>query len=197
MEAAIVESRNTGGMVMIEHDYHPFGAYYRIAATFSGEPEDYRNGQPILYGSPRLHYIRCADDVHYVRLAKDPDGKLFDIDLHGEFLCDFRLDAADEQPAAMAYLSTGDKSGFHPVTEQIISSDESQGMNREQILEQRAGIMSVEFLGFVPDHVFMVRPELAGSDVVATDDGVFLAPRFNPGSWYLMDNPEFLGEVVP
>ena len=176
----------------MKHDYQPFGSYYRITQTFQGEPGDYRNDQPILYGSPRLHYIQCAADVYYIRLAKDHDGKLFDVDLHGEFLCDFRLDSADEQPAAMAYLMSGDKSGFHPVTQQIITDDEAQGMDRDQILELRAGIMSVEFLGFVPAHVFMIRPELEGNDEVSTEEGVVSVARFNPGSWYLLDNPEFL-----
>lgn len=172
------------------NDYQAFGAYYRISSTYDN-PGDYFHGFPILYGSPRLHHIKCAPGVYYIRLAKDLDEKLFDIDLQGEFLCDFRLDAADEQPAAMAYLMSGNKSGLHPVTQQIISADEVQGLDREQILELRAGIMSTEFLGFVPDHVFMVRPELAGSDEVATEDGVVLAPRFRPGSWCLLDNPEF------
>lgn len=183
----------------MKHDYQPFGAYYHIAQTFSGEPGDYRNGQPVLYGSPRLHAIPepCAPGIYYIRLAKDPDGELFDIDLYGEFLCDFRLDAADDQPAAMAYLMSGNKSAFHPVTQQIISVDEASGFGREQILERRAGIMSVEFLGFVPDHVFMVHPELVGNDEVPTDGGVVSVPRFRPGSWYLMDNPEFLCEVEP
>lgn len=176
----------------MKHDYSPFGAYYRIPEIFLGDHEDYRSGQPILYGSPRLHHIQCSADIYYIRLAKDPKGDLFDIDLKGEFLCDFRLDAADEQPAAMAYLMSGDKSGFHPVTQQIITADEAQGLDREQIFERRAGIMSVEFLGFVPDHVFMVRPELMGSDEVAVDDGIVFVQRFNPGNWYLYDNPEFI-----
>lgn len=176
----------------MKHDYQPFGAYYRITQTFQGEPGDYRNGQPILYGSPRLHYIQCAHDIYYIRLAKDPNGDLFDIDQHGEFLCDFRLDAADEQPAAMAYLMSGDKSGLHPVTLQIITADEAQGLDQGQILERRAGIMSIEFLGFVPAHVFIVRPELAGRDEVLTEDVIVSVPRFNPGSWYSLDNPEFL-----
>lgn len=180
----------------MKHDYQPFGAYYRILTTFSGDPEGYRNGQPILYGSPRLHYIQCAADVYYIRLAKDLSGRLLNIDLHGEFLCDFRLDSADEQPAAMVYLSNGDKSGFHPVTQQIISVDEASGLDQEQILELRAGIMSVEFLGFVPDHVFMIQPDLVGSDEVLIDNGIVMIPRFQPGSWYLLDNPEFLREVV-
>lgn len=124
------------------------------------------------------------------------EGRLFDVDLQGEFLCDFRLDAADQQLAATAYLMSGNKSGLHPAAQQIITADEAQGLDREQILERRAGIMSTEFLGFVPDHVFMVRPEFAGSDEVVIEDGVVFVPRFNPGSWYLMDNPEFLGEVV-
>ena len=177
---------------MSKHDYRPFGAYYSITKTFQGEPGDYRNGQPILYGSARLHHIQCAPGIYYIRLAKDPEGKLFEVDLQGEFLCDFRLDAADQQPAAMAYLMSGDKSGLHPVTQQIITADEAQGLGREQILERRAGIMSVEFLGFVPDHVFMVRHELAGSDEVVTEDEVVSVLRFNPGSWHLLDNPEFL-----
>lgn len=196
MEAAIVGRRTAGGMDM-KHDYQPFGAYYRILKHFSGDPEDYRKNQPILYGSPRLHYIQCNADVYYIRLAKDLEGRLLDIDLHGEFICDFRLDATDDQPAAMEYLTTGDKSGFHPVTQQIIADDEAQDMDREQILERRAGIMSVEFLGFVPEHVFMDQPDLAGSDEVSTDNGIVVIPRFQPGSWYLLDNPEFLGEVAP
>lgn len=176
----------------MKYDYQHFGAFYHIAQTFQGDPGNYRNGQPILYGSPRLHYIQCDADVCYIRLAKDPEGRLFDIDLQGEFLCDFRLDAADEQPAATVYLMSGDKSGFHPVTQQIITADEAAGLGREHILERRAGIMSTEFLGFVPAHVFMIHPELAGSDEVATEDGLVSVPMFLPGSWYLLDNPEFL-----
>ena len=180
-------------MVMIgKQDYQPFGAYYSISEVFNGEPVDYRNCQPILYGFPRLHYIQCAPGVYYIRLAKDLEGKLQGIDVKGEFVCDFSLSNVEEQVHAMAYLTIGDKSGLHPVTQQIIAMDESQGLDREQVLNLRAGIMSVEFLGFVPDHVFMVRPDLAGSDTIDTEDGSISIPRFNGGSWFELDNPEFL-----
>ena len=174
------------------HDYQMFGAYYSVSEVFNGEPGDYRNGQPILYGSPRLHYIRCAPGVYYIRLAKDLEEQLFDIDIQGEFLCDFALGSVDEQSLALTYLSTGDKSGLHPVAQQIITMDEANGLDKEQVLNMRAGIMSKEFLGFVPDQVFMVRPYLAEVDVVETDEGQISIPRFDGGSWYQLDNPEFL-----
>ncbi len=177
----------------MRHDYAPFGAYYTVDSTFN-DPTDYRHGQPILYGSPRLHYIQCAPDVYYIRLAKDPVERLLDIDKTGEFLCDFRLDSADGQTLALGYMLMGDTSGMHPVTQMIVQGDEAFGLDREQVIERRAGIMSAEFLGFVPAHVFLVRPELAGSDEVEVDGETVEIPRFRPGSWYVTDNPEFLPE---
>ena len=175
----------------MRHDYASFGAYYTVTSTFN-DPTDYRHGQPILYGSPRLHYIQCAPDVYYIRLAKDPAERLLDIDKTGEFLCDFRFDSADDQTLALGYMLMGDTSGMHPVTQMIVQGDEAFGLDREQVIERRAGIMSVEFLGFVPEHVFMVRPELAGSDEVEVEGETVEVPRFRPGSWYADDNPEFL-----
>ena len=182
----------------MRHDYQHFGAYYTITEVFN-DPTDYRHGQPVLYGSPRLHYIRCSEDVFYIRLAKDPQEALLDIDKAGEFLCDFRLDSADGQTLAMTYMLTGDTSGMHPVTQTLIAQDEAEGLDREAIIEKRAGIMTVEFLGFVPAHVFEVRPELAEVDVIEIDSGsiwveneVIFVPRFSPGNWHIEDNPEFL-----
>lgn len=175
----------------MRHDYQHFGAYYAIASTLD-KPGDYLHGAPILYGSPRLHYIQCAPGVYYIRLAKDPQEALLDIDTHGEFLCDFRLDSADGQTQALAYMLTGDKSGFHPVTQQIIAMDEAAGLDREAIIERRAGIMTSEFIGFVPAHVFEVRPELARADEVTVDGETVSVTRFRPGSWHVEDNPEFL-----
>ena len=175
----------------MRHDYQHFGAYYAITEVFN-DPTDYRHGQPVLYGSPRLHYIRCSQDVFYIRLAKDFAEALLDIDTHGEFLCDFRLDSADGKTLALAYMLTGDTSGMHPVTQAIIAMDEAEGLDREAIIEKRAGIMPAEFMGFIPEHVFMVRPDLAGSDSVEMDGEVVDTPRFRPGNWYTEDNPEFL-----
>ena len=175
----------------MRHDYHYFGAYYTVTETFN-DPTDYRHGQPILYGSPRLHYIKCAPDVYYIRLAKDPEERLLDIDKQGEFLCDFRLDSVDRQLTAQDYLLTGDKSGLHFVTQSIIAMDEAEGLDREVIIERRAGIMTSEFLGFVPDHVFMVRPDLAGADEIEVEGEVVAVPRLRSGSWFKSDNPEFL-----
>ena len=175
----------------MRHDYASFGAYYTVTSTFN-DPTDYRHGQPILYGSPRLHYIQCAPGVFYIRLAKDPAETLLDIDTHGEFLCDFRLDSADGQTLALTYMLTGDKSGFHPVTQALIAQDEADGLDRESIIEKRAGIMTAEFLGFTPQHVFMVRPELAGADEIEVDGETVAVPRFRVGSWHADDNPEFL-----
>lgn len=175
----------------MRHDYSHFGAYYAITQTLD-KPGDYFHGAPILYGSPRLHYIQCAPGVFYIRLAKDPQEALLDVDKHGEFLCDFRLDSADGQTLALTYMLTGDKSGFHPVTQALIAADEDAGLDREQVIERRAGIMTAEFLGFVPEHVFEVRPELAGADEIEVDDETVSVPRFRPGSWYVEDNPEFL-----
>lgn len=175
----------------MRHDYQHFGACYAIAQTLD-KPGDYFHGAPILYGSPRLHYIQCAPDVYYIRLAKDPQEALLDIDKQGEFLCDFRLDSADWQTLALTYMLTGDTSGLHPVTQALIAQDEAEGLDREQIIERRAGIMTAEFLGFVPGHVFLVRPELALSDEIEVDGETVSVPRFQPGSWYLSDNPEFM-----
>ena len=175
----------------MRHDYSHFGAYYAITEILNA-PDDYRHGQPILYGSPRLHYIQCSQDVYYIRLAKDPAEKLLDIDKAGEFLCDFRLDSADGQTLALTYMLTGDTSGMHPVTQAIVAMDEAEGLEREDIIERRAGIMTVEFLGFVPAHVFAVRPDLAGEDDVEVDGAVVSVPRFRGGNWYELDNPEFL-----
>lgn len=175
----------------MRHDYGPFGAYYAIASTLA-KPGDYYHGFPILYGSPRLHAIQCAPGIWYIRLAKDDAEKLLDIDKSGEFLCDFTLDSADGQTLALGYMLTGDTSGMHPVTQMIVQGDEANGLDREQIIERRAGIMTTEFLGFVPSHVFMVRPELAGSDEVEVEGETVGIPRFRPGSWYLSDNPEFM-----
>lgn len=175
----------------MRHDYGPFGGYYAISETLD-KPCDYFHGFPILYGSPRLHYIQCAPGVYYIRLAKDPAEALLDIDRAGEFLCDFRLDSVDNQTLALGYMLTGDTIGFHPVTQAIIAADEAAGLDREQIIERRAGIMTREFLGFTPQHVFEVRPELAGSDSVEVEGETIEVPRFNPGSWYSLDNPEFL-----
>jgi len=174
----------------MRHDYQHFGAYYTITTIFN-DPTDYRHNQPILYGSPRLHYIKCALDVYYIRLAKDPEEKLLDIDLKGEYLCDFQLDSVDGQTLALTYLLTGDKSGLHPVTQQTLEMDEAQGLDREHVINLRAGILSAEFLGFVPAHVFMVRPELIGSDEVVVEGEIINIPRFNGGSWWQLDNPEF------
>lgn len=175
----------------MRHDYAPFGAYYDIAQTLD-KPGDYFHGAPILYGSPRLHYIQCAPDVYYIRLAKDHAEALLDIDTKGEFLCDFRLDSADGQTLALTYMLTGDTSGLHPVTQAIIVADESEGLDRETIIEKRAGIMTAEFLGFTPQHVFLVRPELAESDEIEVEGETVSVPRFNGGSWYGADNSEFL-----
>ena len=175
----------------MRHDYQHFGAYYAIDQTLD-KPGDYMHGAPILYGSPRLHHIQCAPGVFYIRLAKDDAERLLDIDTKGEFICDFRLDSADGQTLALGYMLTGDTNGFHPVTQAIIAMDEAEGLDREQVIERRAGIMTSEFLGFVPAHVFMVRPDLAGSDSVEVDGETVEISRFKPGSWYVEDNPEFL-----
>lgn len=164
-----------------------FGAYYAVTQTFN-DPTDYRHGQPILYGAPRLHYIKCTPDVYYIRLAKDE----MDNDTSAEFVCDMTLWSADNQPAAYAYMMTGDKSGLHPVTQAIIAQDEAAGIDVEDIVEARAGIMTTEFLGFVPQHVFMVRPELDVNDDIEVEGEIASVPRFNPGDWHEMDNPEFL-----
>ena len=175
----------------MKHDYQHFGAYYTTTKTFN-DPADYRHGQPVLYGAPRLHYIRCSEDVFYIRLAKDTMERLLDVDRYGEFLCDFRLDSADYQTLSLAYMLTGDVSGLHPVTQAIIAMDEATGLDREQVIERRAGIMTAEFLGFTPNHVFTVRPDLAGADEDFVDGQIVEVPRFRVGSWFTDDNPEFL-----
>lgn len=164
-----------------------FGAYYTVTNTFN-DPTDYRHGQPILYGAPRLHYIQCTPDVYYIRLAKDE----IENDTAAEFVCDMTVWSADNQPAAYQYMMSGDKSGLHPVTQAILAQDEVNGIDTEDIVEMRAGIMTTEFLGFVPSHVFMVRPELADSDEIEIEGEAIQVVRFNPGNWHKLDNPEFL-----
>lgn len=164
-----------------------FGAYYAVTDTFN-DPADYRHGQPILYGAPRLHYIKCAENVYYIRLAKDE----MDNDTAAEFVCDMTLWSADNQPAAYAYTMTGDKSGLHPVTQAIIAQDEAAGIGVEDIVESRAGIMTTEFLGFIPGHVFLMRPELALDDEIEVEGEKVSVPRFNTSDWYAIDNTEFL-----
>ena len=38
----------------------------------------------------------------------------------------------------------------------------------------------------------MVRPELAENDEIEVEGETITIPRFNPGDWYEIDNPEFL-----
>lgn len=172
----------------MRHSIAYFGAYYHCPTTFQGESGDYRNGQPILHGAPRLHYIKCSDDVYYVRIAKD----YLEHDKQGEFMCDATVWTADEEANALEFVNGGGLDSFHPVTQAILAADLEAGLDREDILETRAGIMMQSFLGFIPAHVFMVRPELAGSDEVEVDGETVEIPRFRPGSWYADDNPEFL-----
>ena len=174
----------------MRHDYAYFGAYYHCPATFQGDPGDYRNGQPILHGAPRLHYIQCSDDIFYVRLAKD----YLKHDKAGEFMCDATVWTADDETNALEFVNGGTLEAFHPVTQAILAADLEAGIEREDILESRAGIMMQSFLGFIPEHVFLARPELAGSDEIEVDGEVVEVPGFRPGSWYLSDNPEFLPE---
>lgn len=167
-----------------------FGAYYHCPKTFTNpdDPNDYRNGQPILHGTPRLHYIKCTDDVYYVRLAKD-----FIFDPKGEFICDTTIWIADDETNALNFVNgSDDLSHFHPVAQTILQADLDAGLSREDILEIRAGIMMQSFLGFVPAHVFMARPELAIIDNIEVDGETISVSRFNTGNWYSMDNPEFL-----
>lgn len=151
-------------------DYQPFAAFYSIDSVSE-------NGDPILYGSPKMHHHKCCDGVYCIILAKDEEDRLFGIDVKGEFLCDFGLFSADSQTNILKYMNTGEKSSFHPVTQQILSFDESENLDAESIVLKRAGIMSKEFLGFIPAHVFMVRPELE--------------ENFQPGNWAEIYNPEF------
>lgn len=173
-----------------------FGAYYHCPETFTNPDDlnDYRNGQPILNGTPRLHYIKCANDVFYVRLAKD----YLEHDKNGEFACDTTVWTADDETNAIAFVNANsDLSAFHPVTQDILQRDLDANIPREDILESRAGIMMQPFLGFVAAHVFMVRPDLQGTDqiTVTTLEGTtetVEVPRFTPASWERYDNPEFL-----
>ena len=178
----------------MRHTIDYFGAYYHCPNVFQGEAGDYRNGQPILHGAPRLHYIKCTDDVYYVRLAKD----YLEHDKHGEFACDTTVWTVDDEINAMSFVNGNDDlSVFHPVTQMILGMDLEAGIDREDILEARAGIMMQSFLGFVPQHVFMVRHELGVVDEVEVinDDGVVTVlniEHFNSGNWYSIDNPEFI-----
>ena len=170
------------------HSISYFGAYYSCPNVFQGEAGDYRNGQPILHGAARLHYIKCSDDVYYVRLAKD----YLEHDKQGEFMCDATVWTEDDETNALAFVNGAELDSFHPVTQAILAADLETGLDREDILETRAGIMMQSFLGFVPAHVFMQRPELSGTTVVETEDGPVQINNFNTGSWYMLDNPEFM-----
>ena len=172
----------------MRHTIDYFGAYYHCPNVFQGEAGDYRNGQPIMHGAPRLHYIKCANDVYYIRLAKD----YLEYDIHGEFACDTTVWTSDDETNALNFVNGGNLAAFHPVTQIILDGDLEAGIDREDIIEARAGIMMQSFLGFVPQHVFMVRPEFAGSMTIETEEGPVQVSNFNPGSWYSLDNPEFL-----
>ena len=138
-----------------------FGAFY---ACDNGE----------LWGAKRLHYVQCAPNVCYVRMAKEE----IEQDVRAEFVCDMTPYAADSQPGALLFVATGDISSFHPITQAIIQHDLSTGISREDIVTLRAGIMATEFLGFCPEHVFVMRPELRGSE------------EFRADVWWEIDNPE-------
>lgn len=158
-----------------------FGAYYHCPEIYVNpeDPNDYRNGQPILHGAPRLHYIKCAHDVYYVRLAKD----YLAHDKHGEFACDATVWSADDETAALSFVNgNDDMSHFHPITQTILQADLSANIPREDILEERAGIMVQTFLGFVASHVFMIRPDLGGFDEIETEGEILKIPRFNKGN---------------
>ena len=79
-------------------------------------------------------------------------------------------------------MLTGNKSDLHPITQSIIALDEDMGLSREEILERRAGIMTKEFLGFIPEHVFMVYPKLALFDRIEIEGKIIEIPRFRPGN---------------
>lgn len=141
--------------------------------------------------TPFRYYTPESPGVCYIRLAKDERDQL-EHDRHGEFRCDFTLESAESQTLAMSYLTTGDVSGLHPVTQGIIAYDESRLLDRETILEMRAGIMSAEFLGFTPKHVFMVRPELEGVEIDIVDGENVYNKLFQCSDQWMKDNPEWI-----
>lgn len=100
------------------------------------------------------------------------------------------IEPGDEE--ALAFVNGGALEAFRHVTQAILAADLEAGLDREDILETRAGIMMQSFLGFVPAHVFLVRPDLAGSDEVEVEGETVEIPKFREGSWYESDNPEFL-----
>lgn len=172
-------------MTNIVPDY--FGAFYSTPAH-----DD--DGLPILWGAARQHSEQRNAPVSYVRLAFEIPSQLNTDDQAGEFIADMTVWSADGQKNMLAFVATGDVSSFHPVTQAMIAQDLAHGLTREEIVDKRALIMSPEFLGFCPQHVFMVRPELAGSDEIEVDGETVSVPRWRPGGWWALDNPEFVGE---
>lgn len=162
-----------------------FGAFY---STLTHDDD----GLPILWGAARQHSEQRNAPVSYVRLAFEIPPQLNTNDPSGEFVADMTVWSADTQQSMLAFVATGDVTSFHPVTQAMIAQDEADGLTREQVIERRAGIMTAEFLGFVPAQVFEVRPELAGADEVVVDGETVSVPRFRPGNWHVEDNPEFL-----
>lgn len=168
-----------------------FGAYYSITELYNGTEYPHLAGAPILYGQPRLHFIKCAEYteegiqkyVFYIRLAKD----YLEHDKYGEFMCDMTTMSVDDQTNIINFLNgSEDLSVFHPVTQQILDYDMKNNIPLEDIIETRTGIMSKEFLGFVPNHVFMINPELSEiTEEIYTDEQkneiILKIPKFNSG----------------
>ena len=62
----------------------------------------------------------------------------------------------------MELLSGGspDFSLIHPVAALLVGQDLADGLAPEDIVEKRAAVLVSEFLGFSPEHVALVKPEL-------------------------------------
>ena len=157
-----------------------FGAYYEV-------PNKTEINEPILYGLKRFHFSWCGENICYIRLAVDEI-----LDPSGGFICDSTLWDVDDQENIKNFLATGDISFFHPITKAIISGDFEDGLSLEEILEKRAGIMMGPFLGFVANHIHMVKPELAQPTIHVVDGNEFAVYPVSVCSWEQIDNPEFL-----
>ena len=129
-----------------------FDAYYLVS-------EFTTDGRPYLFGTARGHFVRVHPDVCLIRMAKDE----LPNDTKGTIRCDYTLDAADPESISFAYALfqdiNADRSGLHPVAAALVEEDIADGLNAEQIIELRGGIICAEFLGFTEEHVKMVRPQ--------------------------------------
>ena len=136
-----------------------FDAYYKITEV--------SNNMPVLFGSTKECAICVYENrlegwsIWLIRMAKD----LLETDIKASIMADFSLPFVDDDnnvsaAKSLIYDETPDLSSLHPIAQYLIGEDLEAGMGPEDILEKRGAILVREFLGFTPDHVAIVYPDL-------------------------------------